>query len=254
MADALALLRHAGKGLLDLVLPPTCLGCDTPVDHPGALCAACFAGIGFIAAPFCDRCGQPFPFAGAAGLDGACAECSADPPEFIRARAALRYDSAARHLVLGFKHAGRTELAAGLAAHMARAGQDLLAPGTRPLLVPVPLHRRRLLARRYNQSALLAGALARRNGLDCCQDLLCRTRATQSLGGKTAEQRRAEVAGVFAVRPRRLALLAGRRVVLVDDVLTSGATARACARALLAAGAASVEVLALARVPDPRMG
>ena len=238
------------RALLDLLLPPRCVACDEPVSAPGLLCAECFRRTGFITEPFCDRCGVPF----AAGLGGAehlCPGCRATPPVFGRARAALRYDAPARRLILPFKHADRPEIAAALAPLMARAGADLL--GENDLLVPVPLHRARLFHRRYNQAGLLASAVARIVGRPCLLDGMRRRRAPASLGGKSAAERTAELAGVFQVRPSRARRLAGRRVLLIDDVLTSGATANACAAALLAAGVASVDVLAAARVPDPRL-
>jgi len=153
--------------------------------------------------------------------------------------------------VLPFKYADRTDLAAVLAPMMARAGAVLLRDAD--LLVPVPLHRRRLLARGYNQAALLAGALAGLTGLAVVLDALRRIRATVPLSGLGAEARSLTVEGVFAVHPRRAALLVGRRVLLIDDVLTSGATCSACVEVLLDAGAAEVDVLVAARVPDPRL-
>jgi ComF family protein len=170
---------------------------------------------------------------------------------FRCARAALRYDAQGRRLILPFKHADRTELAAVLAPQMARAGAALLREAD--LLVPVPLHRRRLFQRRYNQAALLAKAVGRIAGRPCLPDALVRRLATATLGEKSAAERATEVAGAFAVRASRAARLINRRVLLIDDVVTSGATANACAAVLLAAGAASVDVLAAARVPDPRL-
>ncbi len=168
-----------------------------------------------------------------------------------QARAALRYDGHAKRLLLPFKHADRPELAAALAPMMARAGAALLARAD--LLVPVPLHRRRLFTRRYNQAALLARALSRQSGVPDVPDGLCRSRPTAALGELGASARAAAVAGVFAVRPTRAARLAGARVLLVDDVMTSGATAAACTEVLLAAGVLGVDVLVAARVPDPRL-
>jgi ComF family protein len=163
----------------------------------------------------------------------------------------LRYDAAAQRLVLPFKHGDRTELAAPLARHMARAGAALLARAD--VLAPVPLHWRRLLARRYNQAALLSARLARIAGKPHLPDVLRRSRATPPLGELGAAARAAVVEGVFSLSRRGAVRIAGRRVLLVDDVMTSGATAEACARVLLAGGAAAVEVLAVARVPDPRL-
>lgn len=245
-------LARAPEKFLDLLLPPHCLTCDTEVERQGSFCAACFSGLNLISAPFCARCGVPFTHEGEAerGADGAlsCTPCLTRAPGFAVARAALRYDEGAKRLILPFKHADRTEMAAPLARLMARAGGDLLQAAD--ILVPVPVHWRRLIARRYDQAALLAQRLGRLSGRRVVPDVLRRTRATVPLGDKGAAERAALVADAFSVaRPARVA---GQRVLLVDDVMTSGATAEACARALLAAGAARVEVLAAARVPDPR--
>ena len=248
-------LARAPGALLDALLPPECLVCEAEVAQQGTLCAACFRGLSFIRDPLCARCGVPFVHAGqAAGdADGAllCLRCAAQPPGFAMARAALRYDDAARRLILPLKHADRTELALPLARQMQRAGAALIEASD--LLVPVPAHWRRLIARRYDQSALLARAVARLAGRPCLPDALRRTRPTPALGDRGAAERAAVVSGAFALRPRAAPRIAGRRVLLVDDVMTSGATAEACAAALLAGGAASVSVLAAARVPDPRL-
>ncbi|MGF1593286.1 MAG: double zinc ribbon domain-containing protein [Kiloniellaceae bacterium] len=237
--------------MLDLVLPPRCLGCGDLVEEQGTLCAACWTAVTFVGDPLCRRCGLPFAFGSddlvtesvGDGLD--CGACLADPPPFERARAVMRYDDASRPLLLGFKHGDRTEAAPPFAAWMARSGADLLAQAQ--VVAPVPLHWRRLLARRYNQAALLAGPLARRAGVPFVPDLLLRRRATPSQGRLSRAERRRNVAGAFAVNPRRAADLAGRRLLLVDDVMTTGATVAACARTALRAGAAAVDVLVLAR-------
>lgn len=244
-------LVHAAGRVLDVLLPPQCLCCDTPVSTQGQLCARCFGGIGLIAGPVCDRCGVPFATAGPSGGGLLCPACVAAPPRYGRARAALRYDGSSRKLILPLKHADRPELAGALAPHMLRAGAALLCRAD--ILVPVPLHRRRLFRRRYNQAALLAGALSRLSGIPAALDGLVRHRPTAPLGDSSAAERAAAVQGAFAVRPLRAAGIAGRHVVLVDDVMTSGATANACAETLLNAGAIAVDVLVAARVPDPRL-
>ena len=245
------LARRAGGALLDVLLPPHCLTCDSPVTAPGQFCPACFTRTSFVTAPLCGCCGVPFEAAGQGGLDAVCEGCRAHPPPWGAARAALRYDDQARRLLMPFKYGDRIEVARALAPFMARAGAGLLRQAD--LLVPVPLHRRRLLSRRYNQAALLAQALSRVSGRPAVLDGLRRVRPTATLGGRSGAQRRAELAGAFQVRPSRAARLDGARVLLVDDVLTSGATAEACTQALLDAGATRVDVLAAARVPDPRL-
>jgi ComF family protein len=244
-------VRQAARALLDLLLPPHCIACDQPVEAPGQLCADCFRQTGFITEPLCARCGVPFGSAAMGGPDRLCPGCRLVAPVFHRARAALRYDAQGRRLILPFKHADRTEIAGTLAPHMARAGIFLLRDAD--VLVPVPLHRARLFRRRYNQAALLASAVGCIADRPCLLDALRRRRATASLGEKSAAERVAEVTGAFAVRPSRAGRLTGKRVLLIDDVMTSGATANACAAVLLAAGARSVDVLVAARVPDPRL-
>ncbi|MGH7156250.1 MAG: ComF family protein, partial [Acetobacteraceae bacterium] len=197
---------------LDLLLPPHCMACDQPVRAHGLLCVNCFGSISFITAPYCRRCGAPFAAAGQGGDAGLCLGCEASSPLFLRARAALRYDAGARRAILPFKHADRVELAALLAPHMARAGQALLVDAE--LLVPVPLHRRKLVQRRYNQAAVLARSLSRLSGRPSIPDILQRVRGTTPLGGKTAAERASELAGAFALRPRRAGTIAGRRILL----------------------------------------
>jgi len=244
---------HPGRLLtaaLDLLLPPGCAACGAPVDAVGLLCADCFDDLNPIGEPYCGCCGTPFELAWHAAEGGLCQRCLDSPPSFERARAALSYDTGSRQLVLPFKHGDRTELGPLLARLMARAGAPLLADCD--LIVPVPLHRTRLFARRYNQAALLARALGRASDRPALLDALRRVSATESLGGKSAAERREEVAGAFAVRRGHASRIDGRRVLVVDDVMTSGATIDECARCLLEAGAAAVDALVAARVPDPR--
>jgi ComF family protein len=244
----LQFVRSAGRHALDVVLPPRCLTCDAGVGMSGHLCADCFKITDFVTDPCCSLCALPFDHAGQGGRDMICDDCLADRPAWRQARAALRYNDQTRRIILPFKYNDRIETAQALALHMARAGAGLLRQGD--VLVPVPLHRLRLRARRYNQSALLARAIGRIAGRPAALDALRRVRATQTLRGKTPMERAAIVADVFAVRPGREGRIIGQRVLLIDDVLTTGATANACARTLLAAGAAQVDLLVAARVPD----
>ena len=240
----------AGRAMLDLLLPPYCPTCEAPVDEPGRLCVGCFAKATMIVQPCCVRCGVAFASAAAGGLSSSCTACLEQPPAWRFARAAFAYDEFSRGLVLPLKYGDRTENAAVLARHMARAGRSLLE--TCDLLVPVPLHRRRLFTRRYNQAALLARAVGRLSARPVLVDALVRLRHTPTLVGQSPAERRKVVAGAIGPRPGRIAAVAGRRIVLVDDVLTTGATAGACAEVLLAAGAMTVDVLAAARAArDP---
>lgn len=240
-------LRRVGERALDLLLPPGCVSCAEPVLRQGQLCATCFRGLSFISQPCCVGCGSPFGSEDTAGAGHRCRRCQDHPFAFRAARAAFLYDDGIRRLILPFKHGDQPALADVLAAPMARAGAALLRH--RPLLVPVPLHRARLFRRRYNQAALLARAVGRLTGCPVCPDALRRTRATPSLDDRGAAERRAAIAGAFAPHPSRRSAVEARAVVLIDDVMTSGATAEACTETLLRMGAVSVDVLVAARVP-----
>lgn len=245
LSTAPEILRGAARLFLDSLLPPQCLACNAVVAAPGSLCATCFARISFIAPPHCERCGTPFE--GAVIDDLVCGACLKDGPVFSRARAAFVYAEDSRALILKLKHGDRTDAAVHLARWLQRAGAELIA--SCDVIVPVPLHRWRLLMRTYNQAALLANALHKLTGKPVAPQALVRTRATPSQGKLHRQERQLNVARAFAVKSPFA--IAGRRVLLVDDVLTIGATANACARALLEAGAREVDVLALARVAKP---
>jgi ComF family protein len=241
-SSAGALLRTIARSTLDVVLPALCLLCRKPISAAGGLCPSCWGDLTFLGPPQCDRCGLPFPF----DQGPLCGECLRRAPAFSRARAVMHYDEHAKRLILRFKNADRIHAAPILATWLARAGAELLPEVD--VLVPVPLHWRRLFRRRYNQSALLARALARQSGVPWLPDTLRRVRATPTQGGLGARQRRLNVRGAFAVPPHCRARIAGKRALLIDDVLTTGATLDAAARALRRAGAADVFALALARV------
>jgi len=236
---------HAAKLALDVALPTLCVACREPVDGDG-VCAACWAKLSFIAPPFCPRLGIPFVYD--PGTDMLSMEAIANPPAYARARAAVRYDDVARTLVHALKYQDRTDLAPAMGRWMARAGHELLDDAD--VLVPVPLHWKRAWGRRYNQSGALARVIERQTGVRTAPEALRRIRPTEQQIGLSRTQRASNVQGAFKVAADRQSLIAGRRVVLVDDVLTSGATVDACARALLRAKAASVDVLVFARVVD----
>ncbi len=244
MLQATELWRKLPQLALNAVLPPRCLSCGALVERSGALCGTCWAEIAFLAPPLCACCGLPFEYD--LGPGALCGACTHEPPRFTRARAVMRYNEASKRLILGFKHGDRSEGAPAFGAWLARAGAELIEAAE--VIAPVPLHRWRLLARRYNQAALLAHAVGRESGRPVISDLLVRRRFTPSQGRLSRAARRRNVAGAFAVKPARAACLAGRRVLLVDDVLTTGATVAACTRTLRRGGAAAVDVLVLARV------
>ena len=237
--------KYATRLALDIALPTLCVACREPVDGEG-VCANCWAKLSFIAPPFCPRLGIPFIYD--PGPDLLSMEAIANPPAYARARAAVRYDDVARTLVHALKYHDRTDLAPAMGRWMARAGHELL--GDADVLVPVPLHWRRGWSRRYNQSGALARSIERQTGVKVASEALRRVRPTQQQIGLSRSQRSSNVQGAFKVAADRNADIAGRRVVLIDDVLTSGATTDACARALLRAKAASVDVLVFARVVD----
>lgn len=242
-----ALCGIAANRLADFILPPLCLVCRSPVRAHDGICPACWSHIDFIEPPRCDRLGIPLPFPSRETIVSAAA--LADPPVYDRARAAARYDGTMRELIHGLKYGDRHEAVRLFCRWLVHAGEDVLDDAT--LIVPVPLARTRLWSRRFNQSALLASALGRARNIPHNPFVLERTRRTASQVGLSADQRKRNVAGAFRVPDGQRQTVAGRNVLLVDDVITTGATANACARALKRAGAARVDVLALARVVDP---
>jgi ComF family protein len=237
-----------GLAVLDWVLPPRCAGCGIITGRSAGFCPTCFAELNFLGEPACARCDRPFAMAQG---DGAlCGACIADPPPWDRARATLAYGRLPRTLVLRLKYGRRVALA-GLAARlMARKLPDEgeRTGGTPWYLVPVPLHRWRLWHRGFNQSAEIARELAKLSGFPLLPDALLRTRATPSLRGLGRRDRARAVRGAFGINPRFADQLRGASIVLIDDVLTSGATADACARTLRRAGVAQVQLLVFARV------
>jgi ComF family protein len=238
------LLRASVRTAVDLILPPTCLACRKPLGAAGGLCAECWTKMGFIDRPYCERLGTPFPHdPGGALLSPA---AIAAPPAYERARAAARYSDVARDLVHLLKYGDRLDLARPLGRWMARAGVELLADAD--ALVPVPLHWTRLWRRRFNQSAALAQSVSGVAGVPVVDHILARTRATPPQVGLARSERARNMQGAFVVPKHARVDVKGRKLVVIDDVLTSGATLDACARVLLRTGAARVDALVLARV------
>jgi ComF family protein len=246
MGDGLA---RAFRFVTDTVLPHRCAHCSAIVAAPG-FCLACWEQLDFLAGPACARCDLPLPQA--VGEDALCGGCLADPPPFARVRVPLAYGPGPRALVMRLKYGRRVGLARQIATMIAPLLADARLADAAPLLVPVPLHRWRIWQRGFNQSAEIARQLSHRTGWPIAVDVLVRTRRTRLLRGLGRRARAREVQGAFAVPDAARAQIAGRSILLVDDVFTTGATTAACTRALLRAGAARVEVVAFARVVDGR--
>jgi ComF family protein len=241
-----ASLRFAGQGVLNFLLPLRCICCDQRVGSEGSLCARCWRDVPFIEKPWCHRLGTPFSYD--VGDEAWSPAAIAAPPEFDRLRSVAFYDGPARSLVLALKFSGRRELARSMGSWMSRSGGEFLHKDS--LIVPVPLHWFRLLSRRFNQAADLAKAVSLECGGQYEPQLLKRTKRTRQQVGLSAKDRRTNVRSAFAVDKKCLGDLQGRHIVLIDDVLTTGATIAACSKVLLKAGAASVDVLTFAHA-DP---
>lgn len=246
-------LARAAGWVADILIPPACLACHTLLATHDSLCATCWRNIAFIRPPFCDRLGLPMPYGGGRGQDGQhqpliSAAAAANPPPWDRARAVAIFDGVMRDLIHGFKYADRHDPRRLLGQWLTEAGRDLF-PQTH-LIVPIPLTRWRLMRRQFNQSALLALEVAHHTNIRTDPTALIKTRTTPPQMGLTREQRLANVRGAFRVPARRRHLVAGQNILLIDDVITTGATIGAATKALRDAGAARVDVLALALVTD----
>jgi ComF family protein len=246
LASAADKVRALLRAALDIALPRLCAVCREPVEGEG-LCASCWSKRSFITRPYCERLGIPFVYDPGPGILSM--EAIADPPAYNRARAAVRFDEISRVLVHALKYGDRLDLAPMMGRWISRAGREVLAEAD--ALVPVPLHWRRLWTRRFNQSAMLAAAVSAASGVPMVTDALKRVKATVQQVGLSRSERAANVQGAFRVPEQGKAAVVGRRLIVLDDVLTSGATVEGCARAVLRAGASNVDVLVFARVADP---
>lgn len=242
-------LRRLGRGAADLILPPMAHDSREATASAG-LTPGAWSRVVFLEAPVCDGCGAAFEADGGVFAADRCAACTAQPYVFARARAACVYDEASRALILRFKHGDQQQFGPLFARWISRAAADLVDQAD--AMAPVPLHPSRLLARRFNQAAEIARPLAGAAGRDYLADALVRARPTDSQGGKSARGRRENVRTAFAVTEAGARRVRGRRILLVDDVLTTGATAEACTKALLAAGARAVDLAVVARVRTAR--
>jgi ComF family protein len=241
-----SLLRRSFAALSDVIMPPVCLACREPLAGHDTLCPSCWAGIDFIRPPLCDRLGMPMPFDAGGVMISAAAVAA--PPPYGRARAVAAYSGQMRELVHGLKFHDRHDVRRLLGRWLVEAGRDLISEAE--VVIPVPLSRWRLLQRRFNQAAILAAEVARLTDLRFEPLALRRTRATPSQVGLTRRQRQENVSGAFTVSQRDRTKIVGRNILIIDDVITTGATVGVCAEVLKRAGARNVDVLALALVTD----
>lgn len=233
------------QSVIQAIYPFSCVACDAPVEGAHGLCAACWSDTGFISGTICDACGAPLP----GESDGSvvhCDDCLTTPRPWTQGRSVMTYQDVGRRLVLALKHGDRTDLVPTLAGWMAKAAREIVLDDA--LIVPVPLHWTRLLRRRFNQAGLLAQALGRSMDREVCVDALLRPKRTALLDGHGRDARFAVLGGAIVCHAKRRHLVKGRSVLLVDDVMTSGATLAVATEALLAAGAANVSIVTLARV------
>ena len=233
-----------GSAIGNMAVPPSCVACGRAAGRQGGLCPKCWQDTHFIDRPYCEVLGTPFPFDHGEGAVSP--EAMADPPPFDRLRSAVLYGDCPRRLVSRLKFSDQPDLARWISGWMRVAGGDLLKECD--VAVPVPLHWRRLHMRRYNQSAELARWLCRGEAIEYQPEALVRTRRTRQQVGLNSQERERNVQGAFRVEKDKRPLIEGRRILIVDDVYTSGATVKACARALRRAGAEAIDVLTFARV------
>lgn len=236
------------KTTLDFILPPRCPVTGEIVDAVGMISPEAWGQLNFIDEPFCKKCGLPFDFSyEGSGEEGRlCESCTKDLPAFSKARSVMVYDDQSRGLILSFKHGDQTHMTPAFIPWLERAGKEILKNAD--FLVPVPLHRWRLLKRRYNQAAIMAQYLSKETAIPVLVEGLVRRRSTVSQGHLNMNDRAKNVRHAFAVLKKVKPTLKGKKIVLIDDVYTSGATVKECVKVLLDAQASEVSVLTLARV------
>ena len=223
------------------------MNCGILVQEPGSLCPACWKNITFLKAPSCFACGYPFEFD--IGSQALCLTCSTKRPPYHRARAAMVYDDYSSHPILSFKHGDRTENSKAFARWLLHSGKDLIQDAD--YIIPVPLHWKRLFSRRYNQAAMIAVEMGRISGKPVLTQSLIRHKITPSQGQKSRAERIKNVKNAFAISPKSIQMIHEKNILLIDDVMTTGATISACAKTLLSAGVKKVDVLTLARIVRP---
>jgi ComF family protein len=236
-------IAHFPKRLLDMILPPRCIVTGDLVERMGILAPEAWQKLQFIQPPHCECCGIPFAVEMGDGL--LCTDCLQNPPAFAKARAALVYDDESKKVILNFKYGDRTDFIPTLTNWLSQAGFEMLA--RTDFLVPIPLHPWRLWVRRYNQAALLAEGLAKATGLKTYPTLLKRVKKTKQHQGMSKAERYKNIANAFALSKRDEALVKGKTITLIDDVLTTGATVSEATRVLYKAGAQTIYVLTIAR-------
>ena len=237
----LTAIKPVTRRILNNIFPPQCISCYTPTGETAALCSACWDSISFIGSPLCDRCGTPFEID--TPDNTICAGCSYRKPQFDRSRSVFKYDDHSRQIITNFKYRDNTYTSDAFARWMMRSGVDILKNSD--ILAPVPLHRLKLIKRRYNQSALLVNSIAKMTYIEKHNNLLLRVKNTPPQAGLTYKQRFGNMSGAFKLNSKYKNIIKGKRICLVDDVLTTGATIEACAKILKKSGAAKVHVLTL---------
>jgi len=233
------------KTFLNTIIPPTCPGCHIPVDQDHDICPKCWKSLEFIVLPFCDNCAEPLDISGVSEEIYTCGKCQQTPPRFSQTRALFKYNGLARHLILGLKHGNATHLASNLSSKACLHHSNYIQDAD--IIIPVPLHWSRLLKRGYNQASLLAKYIARNCQIPLQTNILLRNRRTASQGNYGKKARLRNVQSAFTLSDKEKNSIANKTVLLVDDVMASGATLNECSKVLLTANAKKVKVLVIAK-------